>query len=68
MDSPGYSKLTEEYYDSNSFNVGNYKWYLFMNYDQLSWLFLTPLKCLSVCERSVIYRVGSRHFGALGEN
>ena len=54
MDSPGYSKLTEEYYDSNSFNVGNYQWYLFMNYDQLSWLFLTPLS-VCLCVREVLY-------------
>lgn len=37
-----YSRLTADDYDSNTFNVGNYKWYLFMNYDQLSWLFATP--------------------------
>ena len=36
-----YSKLTADFYDSNSFNVGIYKWYLLLNYDQLSWLSAT---------------------------
>ena len=26
-----YSKLTADFYDSNSFNVGIYKWYLFLS-------------------------------------
>ena len=43
-----YSKLTADFYDSNSFNVGLYKWYLFLNYDQLSWLSATPSVCLCV--------------------